>query len=70
MEVDWCTLFFAINCYNQTTYLRKGVPYTKICTILSDLKQVFCLIENRGRRGRDRIIVEFPTTCAIGAYHH
>jgi hypothetical protein len=23
-----------------------------------------------GRRGRDRMIVEFKTTCAISAYHH
>ena len=24
----------------------------------------------RGRRGRDRMIVSFTTTCAIGTYHH
>ena len=24
----------------------------------------------RGRRGHDRIVVEFAATCAIGAYHH
>ena len=24
----------------------------------------------RGRRGRDRMIVGFTTTCAISAYHH
>jgi len=24
----------------------------------------------RGLRGRDRMIVGFTTTCAIGAYHH
>jgi len=24
----------------------------------------------RGRRGRDRIVVGFTTTCAISAYHH
>jgi len=23
-----------------------------------------------GRRGRDRIVVGFTTTCAISAYHH
>jgi hypothetical protein len=25
---------------------------------------------SRGRRGRDRMVVGFTTTCAIGAYHH
>ena len=24
----------------------------------------------RGRRGRDRMVVGFTITCAIGAYHH
>jgi hypothetical protein len=24
----------------------------------------------RDRRGRDRMVVRFTTTCAIGAYHH
>ena len=24
----------------------------------------------RGRRGHDRMVVEFTTTCAIGVYHH
>ena len=24
----------------------------------------------RGRRGRDRMVVGFTTTCAISAYHH
>jgi len=24
----------------------------------------------RYRRGRDRMVVEFTTTCAISAYHH
>ena len=23
-----------------------------------------------GRRGRDRLVVEFTTTCVIKAYHH
>ena len=26
--------------------------------------------KNRGRRGGDRIVVGFTTTCAISAYHH
>jgi hypothetical protein len=27
-------------------------------------------IAEMGRRGRDRMVVGFKTTCAIGAYHH
>jgi len=30
----------------------------------------FLLISLRGRHGRDRMVVEFTTTYAIGAYHH
>jgi hypothetical protein len=26
--------------------------------------------ETRGRRGRDRMVVGFTTTCAISVYHH
>jgi hypothetical protein len=25
---------------------------------------------NRGRRGRDRMVVGYTTTCTISAYHH
>jgi len=25
---------------------------------------------HRGNCGRDRMVVEFPTTCAISVYHH
>ena len=28
------------------------------------------IIYIRGRRGRDRMVVGFTTTCAISAYHH
>jgi len=32
---------------------------------------MFCLHMKRGvRRGRDRMVVGFTTTCAISAYHH
>jgi hypothetical protein len=30
--------------------------------------RLFCI--NWGRRGRDRMVVGFTTTCAISAYHH
>jgi len=29
-----------------------------------------CINYIRGRRGCDRMVVEFTTTCAIGTYHH
>jgi hypothetical protein len=35
-----------------------------------DLCVVFIFTTFWGRRGRDRIVVEFITTCAISAYHH
>jgi hypothetical protein len=28
------------------------------------------LLGRMGRRGRDRMVVVFTTTCAISAYHH
>jgi hypothetical protein len=28
------------------------------------------LLAYRGRRGRERMIVGFTTTCVLGAYHH
>jgi hypothetical protein len=27
-------------------------------------------LKSRDRRGRDRMVVGFTTTCAISAYHH
>jgi len=34
------------------------------------LGSIYYSINNRGRRGRDRIVVGFTTTYAISAYHH
>jgi len=33
---------------------------------------VVCTVDHfvGGRRGRDRMVVEFTTTCTISAYHH
>jgi len=28
------------------------------------------IFQQGGRRGRDRMVVGFTTTCAISAYHH
>jgi len=34
------------------------------------LSDFYWLFVNRGRHGRDRMVVRFTTTCAISAYHH
>ena len=31
---------------------------------------IYTALLARGRRGRDRMVVEFTTTYAISAYHH
>jgi hypothetical protein len=36
----------------------------------SETRYYFYLNGVRGRRGCDRMIVGFTTTCAISAYHH
>jgi hypothetical protein len=38
--------------------------------IILDLQQLSFAYGNWGRRGRDRMVVEFATTYAIDAYHH
>ena len=39
-------------------------------TITKHEKHLFSLMSQRGRRGRDRMVVGFTTTYAISAYHH
>ena len=34
------------------------------------VSQLYCLELSWGRRGRDRLVVGFTTTCIISAYHH
>ena len=36
----------------------------------SEMILIMTYKERRGRRGRDRMVVRFTTTCAISAYHH
>ena len=38
--------------------------------ISSNLSFSKVLINTRDRSGRDRMVVGFTITCAIGAYHH
>jgi hypothetical protein len=45
-----------------------GVNY--VLALLYSILGTFILCSARGRRGRDRMIVQFTTTYAISAYHH
>ena len=40
----------------------------QLVTIKKNMQLI--LFQRRDCRGRDRMEVEFPTTCAIDAYHH
>ena len=37
---------------------------------VADTVKKYILLIARGRRGCDRMVVGFTTTCAISAYHH
>jgi hypothetical protein len=39
-------------------------------SLLSHKLQIAAAPNEQGRRGRDRMVVGFITTCAISAYHH
>ena len=54
--------FFSFYCkiYEEATY---SFVYAALFHIA--LTQFF-----KGRRGRDRMVVGFPTACAISVYHH
>ena len=39
-------------------------------SLLSHKVQIAAAPNEQGRRGRDRMVVGFITTCAISAYHH
>ena len=41
-----------------------------ICILLVQLNRADDLNYYRGRRGRDRVVGEYATTCAISAHHH
>jgi hypothetical protein len=41
-----------------------------VCRVASLLAASRLCQCNRGRRGRDRMVVGFLTTCTINAYHH
>jgi len=42
--------------------------YTCMFTVCKQIMQF--IINNGGRRGRDRMVIGFTTTCAISAHHH
>jgi hypothetical protein len=61
MKKNSCKTYnVSLHCVNGVLYDNFGI-YTVLCahTVISG-----------GRRGHDRMIVEFTTTCAISAYHH
>jgi hypothetical protein len=37
---------------------------------ISYIKESQCAQRSGGRRGRDRLVFGFTTTCQISAYHH
>jgi len=45
-----------------------GVNY--VFALLNSTLGTFILCSAKGRRGRDRMVVQFTTTYAISAYHH
>jgi len=67
----------------KSTTIYNISPSTKrsyfFCTSFSDLLVLIIQIADsalvlvtgsRGRRARDRMVVEFTTSCTISAYHH
>jgi hypothetical protein len=51
---------------NKFLQLTSPSPYKYI----NNINQMTANVMYRGRRGRDRMVVGFTTTCAISAYHH
>jgi hypothetical protein len=41
-----------------------------MCIFVIQLNRADDLKYNRDRRGRDRVVGEYATTCAISAHHH
>ena len=73
------TKFFSNNISSEFSIEKKKVmKYTRQVVLASFLinpnfgccQLYINLINSRGRRGRDRMVVGFTTTCAISAYHH
>ena len=56
----------------DTTELYFNKYLNLVCTtrIENNLQQGKIKSQERGRRGRDRMVVAFTITYAIGAYHH
>ena len=58
------------NSYSQLPLKRGRKRIHIVWTISAPRFTYTWLIVCRGRRGRDRLVVGFITTCAISAYHH
>jgi hypothetical protein len=60
-------LFISERVLFQTNKHGFSIPFSFfIFWVVSNVKVLYM----RGRRGHDRMVVGFTTTCAIGAYHH
>jgi hypothetical protein len=53
---------------NDWQTLSHNVIIESLCFVINS--NVKYQVAKRGHRGRDRMVVEFTTTCAISAYHH
>ena len=81
----YCTISFIIRKYIRLLYKRYIYRLTYYWNLLSKISKwhvevqtvlsVVCyynsnMLETRGRRGRDRMVVGYTTTYAISSYHH
>ena len=58
---------YLYNCIgNKFLQLTSPSPYKYI----HNINQITANVIYRGRRGRDRMVIGFTTTCAISAYHY
>jgi hypothetical protein len=64
LKLDDCLIFLG------SIHYIPCILYTTSYSILIHVKRIIFQLTNRGHRGRDHMVVEFTTTCAINAYHH
>jgi hypothetical protein len=56
--------------FNATFNNVSVISWTSLIYFRFSIKFGAFINVHRGRRGRDRMVVGFTTTCAISAYHH
>jgi hypothetical protein len=65
-----CTGSCKSNYHTITTTTAPEITMTSLSEHINPYTKPIVLSKHRGRRGRDRMVVGFTTTCAISAYHH